>query len=57
MYNLTMTILYYTSNLLGKNLLFRTLSEAIQHSKDNNCQLIITSHFPLTDKYEEVDMQ
>lgn len=50
------SILYYTNNMISPDLLKKTLYGAIQHCRDNSSELIITSHFPLTDKYETVNL-
>ena len=47
------SIFYYTHNLLSPSLLKTTLLSAVEHAKNNDCELIITSHFPLTTEYEE----
>lgn len=58
MYNKSMktAILYYSHNLLNDKLLMKTLSSAIETSKENDCELIVVSHFPLTDKYEKTPL-
>lgn len=50
-----LSIFYYTHNLLPKDLLENTVKEAIHHANRNNCQLIITSHYPIMDKYENIN--
>ena len=50
-------IFYYTNNLISPSILNSTLGQAIKHAKDNNCELILTSHFPLTKKYEKIEME
>lgn len=48
------SILYYTNNLLSRDLLCYTLKETIKHCKNNKCELILTSHYPLSEKYETI---
>lgn len=50
------SIFFYTHNLLPKELLRHTLSSAVKHAKINNCELILTSHFPLTNDYIDKKM-
>jgi len=50
------SIFYYTNNILPPKLLNYTLNEALKHSQENDCELILTSHFPLTKKYEVVKL-
>lgn len=49
------TIFFYTNNFLSRNILYKTLSSAINHCIENDVELIITSHYPLIDNYEKVD--
>ena len=49
-----LAIFYYTNNLTPPKLLEATLKSAIDHSVKNNCELIITSHYPVLKNYEEV---
>lgn len=51
------TILYYTNNLLSKRLFKYTLNKVIKHAERNNCQLVICSHFPVFDEYENIDIK
>lgn len=51
------TIFYYTNNLLHRNLLEKTLLSAINHAKNNNAQLLVTSHFPLFENYIDVSSE
>jgi hypothetical protein len=48
------SIFYYTNNLIPKDLLEYTLREAIGHAEKNSCEMIITSHFPVMENYEEI---
>jgi len=50
------SVLYYTNNLLSKDLLSYTLKETIRHCENDNCELILTSHYPLSDEYEIFDL-
>jgi len=50
------TILFYTNNLLPPKLLESTLSSAINFCKDSDNEIVITSHFPITKKYETIDL-
>jgi hypothetical protein len=50
------SILYYTNNLLPSDLLESTLKSVNDICSENDCELIITSHFPITKKYEEVSI-
>lgn len=52
--SLDISILYYTNNLLSKDLLSYSLKETIKHCKNNKCEFILSSHFPLSEKYENV---
>ena len=45
------SIFYYTNNLLPPNLLKNTLNATVDHAIRNNCELIITSHYPLVKNY------
>jgi hypothetical protein len=40
-------ILYYTNNIVPEGILRATLKSAIDHAKDIDAELIITSHYPL----------
>lgn len=46
------SIFYYTNNVAPPRLLENTLRSAVKHCLDNNCELILTSHHPLTEHYE-----
>jgi hypothetical protein len=50
------SILYYTNNLLPSQILENTLTAVNHLCLQNNCELIITSHFPITKSYEEIDI-
>ena len=45
------SILFYTNNLLSRPLLKATTESAITHAKNNGCELIITSHYPISNSY------
>jgi len=42
------TLIYYTNNIVPKNLLHRTLTDAVHYSDINNLDLVVTSHYPLS---------
>jgi hypothetical protein len=48
------TIFYYTNNLLPLKLLKYTFYNVLDLCKKNDCELILTSHYPITKKYEEI---
>ena len=50
------SILYYTNNLLPQKLFEHVLGEVVKQAKENECELIITSHFPITEEYEEFSL-
>jgi len=50
------SILYYTNNLLPPKILKNTLIAVNNLCLKNDCELIITSHFPITKNYEEIDI-
>ena len=50
------SVLYYTNNLLPKKLFKHVLNNVIKHTQENNCELIVTSHFPITKQYEEISL-
>lgn len=45
------SIFYYTNNVVPPKLFNHTFRQALKHCKDNNCELIITSHYPITQSY------
>jgi len=46
------SIFYYTNNIVPPKLFEHTFCEAVKHCRNNNCELIVTSHYPITEKYE-----
>lgn len=48
------SIFYYTNNLVPPKLLKHSFLNALKHCKDNNCELIVTSHYPITQSYTTV---
>jgi len=50
------SILYYTNNLLPSKILENTILAVNSTCLKNNCELIITSHYPITKNYEEIDI-
>jgi hypothetical protein len=59
MYNTDMaktSIFYYTNNLLPLKLFKYTFYNTINLCKENDCELILTSHYPITEKYEEINL-
>jgi len=51
-----LSLFFYTNNLLCKPLLESTLKEAIKSCKENY-ELIITSHYPVLEKFTEIPME
>lgn len=49
-------LFYYTNNLISPELLKATLGSACELSVKNNAELILTSHFPITDEYTVKDL-
>jgi len=45
------SIFFYTNNLVSPLILEESLEGAIRHASENDCELIITSHFPLLKDY------
>lgn len=57
LYNIYMiSVLYYTNNLLPSAILENTLISTSHLCKQSNAELIITSHFPITKDYQEIDI-
>jgi hypothetical protein len=50
------SIFYYTNNIAPPKLLEHSFLNVIKHCKDNNCELIVTSHFPITKSYTTVSI-
>jgi len=50
------SILFYTNNLISPNILKESLEGAIKHAKDNDCELIVTSHFPVTKNFTDTPL-
>ena len=50
------SIFYYTNNLLPPLLFSSTLNDTIDHCKSNDCELIITSHFPVSKVYDDIEI-
>jgi len=50
------TVLFYTNNLLPRKLLFNTMDSIISMCVENNFELIVTSHFPLFENYQVIDI-
>lgn len=48
------TVLFYTNNVLAKPLLHYTFNHCIEQCRLNDCELIIISQYPLTEKMEQV---
>lgn len=46
------SVFYYTNNVAPPKLLESTLRATLKHCADNRCELILTSHYPLTEHYE-----
>ena len=50
------SILFYTNNLVSPRILEESLKGAMKQAQDNDCELIVTSHFPLTVDFESVNL-
>ena len=44
-------IFFYTNNLICKDILKTTVAGVIGHAKKNNCELVITSHYPVLSQH------
>jgi len=51
------TIIFYTHNFLARKIFKATLQDAIRHAKENNCFLLVISHFPVFKEYIDVKEQ
>ena len=47
-------IFFYTNNFINRNILKETLEDAVCHCEQNDCDLIITSHYPITSEHIDV---
>jgi hypothetical protein len=46
------SVIFYTNNVLAKSLFDYTFHHCIEHCRLNQCELIIISHYPLTEQYD-----
>jgi hypothetical protein len=51
------SVFYYTHNLISPSILKFTLESCISHCRENNCELIVTSHYPVTNGFQYANLR